>query len=458
MPDIPVMDTKIVQRALSFWNGWWYGEAVPESIPRKEYLDDLVPMLDMREIVVLIGVRRSGKSTLLYQMVDHLLKTNPACNICYINFDDDALIPFVRDPEFLQVIYETYLEEQEPDGRVFLFFDEIQNLESWEAWVKKMYDKNRDVKFIITGSSSSLLKKEYSSLLTGRVITTETYPLSFGEYLTFTDSSPADKTLGYLLNQKPAIKRKLAEYMKYGGFPEVVLQNVERLKVEQLKNYFSGIIARDVLMRYSLRDASKIEGLSHLLLTSIAAPVSARGLGNVLGISPHTVLDYIRILEEVYLVQTLSFFSYSLKEQISRQKKVYCIDSGIKNAISFTFSRDMGRNAENVVFLSLKRSGSEVFYWKNEKGWEVDFVVKYGMDIKELIQVCWDMSAKTEKREIRALNAAMEYFNLRKSTIITEDTLKEEQIGANVIEFVPLWLWLLKKDQRLRSRSWGDDA
>ncbi|RLG22500.1 hypothetical protein DRN77_06010, partial [Methanosarcinales archaeon] len=290
------------------------------------------------------------------------------------------------------------------------------------------------------------------------VITTETYPLSFGEYLTFTDSSPADKTLGYLLNQKPAIKRKLAEYMKYGGFPEVVLQNVERLKVEQLKNYFSGIIARDVLMRYSLRDASKIEGLSHLLLTSIAAPVSARGLGNVLGISPHTVLDYIRILEEVYLVQTLSFFSYSLKEQISRQKKVYCIDSGIKNAISFTFSRDMGRNAENVVFLSLKRSGSEVFYWKNEKGWEVDFVVKYGMDIKELIQVCWDMSAKTEKREIRALNAAMEYFNLRKSTIITEDTLKEEQIGVNVIEFVPLWLWLLKKDQRLRSISWGGDA
>lgn len=236
------------------------------------------------------------------------------------------------------------------------------------------------------------------------------------------------------------------------------LQNVERLKVEQLKNYFSGIIARDVLMRYSLRDASKIEGLSHLLLTSIAAPVSARGLGNVLGISPHTVLDYIRILEEVYLVQTLSFFSYSLKEQISRQKKVYCIDSGIKNAISFTFSRDMGRNAENVVFLSLKRSGSEVFYWKNEKGWEVDFVVKYGMDIKELIQVCWDMSAKTEKREIRALNAAMKYFNLRKSTIITEDTLKEEQIGANVIEFVPLWLWLLKKDQRLRSISWGGDA
>ncbi len=197
------------------------------------------------------------------------------------------------------------------------------------------------------------------------------------------------------------------------------------------------------------RKSPKIEGLSHLLLTSIAAPVSARKLGNTLGISPHTVLDYIRILEEVYLVQTLSFFSYSLKEQASRQKKVYCIDSGIKNAIGFTFSMDMGRTAENIVFISLKRSGSEVFYWKNEKGWEVDFVVKSGLDVGKLIQVCWDLSDKVEKREVRGLVAAMEYFNLRKSTIITEDILKEEQIGEDVIEFVPLWLWMLRNDQQL---------
>lgn len=446
-----MIDTTIIQKALSFWNGWWYGEGVPDSIPRTEYMDNLLPLLDMREIVVLMGIRRSGKSTLLYQMIEHLLKTCSTHNICYINFDDNALIPFAKDPDFLQTVYETYLEEHAPVERVFLFFDEIQNIQNWEAWVKKMYDKNRDVKFIITGSSSSILQKEYSSLLTGRVITTEVYPLSFGEYLTFTGLDLADKTLGYLLNQKPAIKRKLSEYMRYGGFPEVVLQNVERLKVEQLKNYFTGIIARDVLLRYSLRDASKIEGVSHLLLTGIAAPVSARKLGNTLGISPHTVLDYIRILEEVYLVQTLPFFSYSLKEQMSRQKKIYCIDNGIKNAIGFTFSKDMGRTAENVVFLSIRRSGSGVFYWKNEKGWEVDFVVKPGLDVGELVQVCWDLSGKSENREVRALNAAMEYFNLKKSTIITEDTLKEETIGENVIEFVPLWLWLLKKDRLLQT-------
>ena len=451
-----MMDAAIVQKVLSFWNGWWYGESVPGSIPRTEYLDDLIPLLDMREIMVLMGVRRSGKSTLLYQMIECLLETGSARNICYINFDDNALIPFVKDPDFLQTVYETYLEEQEPGGRVFLFFDEIQNVQSWEAWVKKMYDKNRDVKFIITGSSSSLLQKEYSSLLTGRVITTAVYPLSFSECLSFAGLDLGDRTRGYLLNQKPAIKRKLSGYMRYGGFPEVVLQGMERFKIEQLKNYFTGIIARDVLLRYSLRDASKIEGLSHLLLTSIAAPVSARRLGNTLGISPHTVLDYIRILEEVCLVQTLPFFSYSLKEQVSRQKKVYCIDSGIRNAIGFTFSMDMGRTAENIVFLSLKRKGSEVFYWKNEKGWEVDFVVKSGLDVGELVQVCWDLSGKSENREVRALNAAMGYFNLKKSTIITEDTLKEETIGENVIEFVPLWLWLLKEDRLLQTGDWGD--
>ncbi|MEA1907145.1 MAG: ATP-binding protein [Euryarchaeota archaeon] len=451
-----MMDTAIIQKALSFWNGWWYGESVPDSIPRMEYMDNLIPLLDMREIVVLMGVRRSGKSTLLYQMIEHLLKTGSAHNICYITFDDNALIPFAKDPDFLQTVYEIYLEEQGPVGRVFLFFDEIQNIQSWEAWVKKMYDKNRDVKFIITGSSSALLQKEYSSLLTGRVITTGVYPLSFSEYLTFTGLDLADKTPGYLLNQKPAIKRKLSGYMRYGGFPEVVLQELERFKVEQLKNYFTGIIARDVLLRYSLRDASKIEGVSHLLLTSVAAPVSARRLGNTLGISPHTVLDYIRILEEVCLVQTLPFFSYSLKEQMSRQKKIYCIDSGIRNAIGFTFSKDVGRTAENIVFLSLKRRGSEVFYWKNEKGWEVDFVVKSGLAVGALVQVCWDLSGKSETMEVRALNAAMEYFNLKKSTMITEDTLKEETIGENVIEFVPLWLWLLKNDRLLQTGDWGD--
>jgi predicted AAA+ superfamily ATPase len=219
---------------------------------------------------------------------------------------------------------------------------------------------------------------------------------------------------------------------------------MERFKIQQLKNYFAGIVARDVLMRYALRDASKIERMSYLLLTGIAAPVSARKLGNTLGISPHTVLDYIRILEEVYLVQTLPFFSYSLEEQMSRQKKIYCIDSGIKNAIGFTFSKDMGRTAENIVFLSLRRSGSEVFYWKNEKGWEVDFVVKSGLDVGELVQVCWDLSGKVEEREVRGLVAAMEHFNLRRSTIIIEDALKEELVGDMTVKFVPLWLWLLK--------------
>ncbi len=109
----------------------------------------------------------------------------------------------------------------------------------------------------------------------------------------------------------------------------------------------------------------------------------------------------------IYLVQTLPFFSYSLKEQMSRQKKIYCIDSGIRNAIGSTFSRDMGRTAENIVFLSLKRMGSEVFYWKNKKGWEVDFVVKSGLDVRELVQVCWDLSGESENGEVRSLNAAM---------------------------------------------------
>lgn len=430
----------MLRKTLSFWNDWWYGKELPESVSRDEYLSELTSLLDIREVVVLTGIRRSGKSTLLYQLIGHLLHSYPPSNICYINFDDSSLVPFLKEVEFLEVLYETYLEEQNPEGKVFLFFDEIQNLESWEKWVKKMYDKNDNVKFIVTGSSSSLLKKEYSSLLTGRVLLREVNPLFFTEYLDFMGVT-VDKSTSYLLNNKPLIKKHLNDYMKFGGFPEVVLQGSEKIKVELLKNYFAGIIGRDVLMRYPVRDASKIENMAHYLLTNSATLVSAKKLGNVLGISPHTIQDYMKILEEVYLIQTVPFFSYSIKEQILKPKKVYCIDTGIRNSVGFTFSKDLGRTAENIVHFHLRRSG-EVFYWKDQAGREVDFVVK-GKNI-DLIQVCWELTDKVKKRETRSLLEAMKQFNVDESTIITEDYLMDEDWDGKKIRFVPLWLWLVK--------------
>lgn len=428
---------EVITRSLAFWNGWWYGESGYESVLRKEYLDDLIPLLGLKEAIILLGVRRSGKSTLMSQLIQHLLQEHPPENICYVNFDDNSLVPFIKDPGFLDELFDIYIEEKNPKGKIYLFFDEVQNLEGWERWVKKIYDKNQEIKFVLTGSSSSLLKKEYSSLLTGRQITREVYPLSFREFLAFNNFKVADK--GYLLKNRPRIRRFLTDYMKYGGFPEVVLQKSDRLKVEQLKNYFTGIIARDVLMRYNIRDAGKIENLGYMLIANISNLLSARKLGNAIKSSPNTVLDYLRILEEVYLVFCVPYFSYSVKEQLSKPRKLYCIDQGLRNAAGFSFSEDFGRIAENIVFLHLKRQGFDVYYWKGKKGREIDFVVKSGMEIVGLYQVSWEIDEKVKERETKALKEGMKHFNVKKSTVITRDYLFED----GEITFIPLWIWLV---------------
>ena len=436
-------EKEIILKSLAFWNDWWFEEIEPESVVREKHLSEILELMDMREAVVLLGIRRSGKSTLMYQLVDRLMKEWSAENICYVNFDDNALVPFRSNVDFLDKVYETYLEYQDPEGKVFLFLDEIQNVANWQHWVKKLYDKNRNIKFVLSGSSASLLKTEYATLLTGRNILHVVYPLSFQEFLMFKNVSTKDLH-GYLLRHGPKLKRHLNEYLKYGGFPEVVLTDSDKLKTELLKNYFTGIIARDVLMHHKIRDATKVENLAHFLLTNSSNLISAKKLGNVIKSSTHTVLEYLQILEDVYLIYTVPYFSFTLKEQMLRPRKVYCIDSGLRNAVSFRFSEDIGRIAENTVFLQLKRMGHEVYYWKSEKGREVDFLIKSGIDIIELVQVCWNMDAKVLERETRALKEAMEHFDLKESLIITEDYASIENVGDRAIRFVPLYQWLIE--------------
>lgn len=184
------------------------------------------------------------------------------------------------------------------------FSNEIQNVANWQNCVKKLYDKNRNTKFVLSGSSASLLKTEYATLLTGRNILHVVYSLSFKEFLMFKDVSTKDLH-GYLLRHGPKLKRHLNEYLKYGGFPEVVLTDSNKLKTEFLKNYFTDIIARYVLMHHKIRDAAKVENLAHFLLTNSSNLISAKKLGNVIKSSTHTVLEYLRILEDVCLIYTV---------------------------------------------------------------------------------------------------------------------------------------------------------
>jgi len=427
-----------IMHILADWNLWWGTSEVPEILLGRERgkSEELIDLLGLREIKIVTGVRRSGKTTLLYQVIDHLLKSGVSPeNILLINFEDAALAHYAPDE-----IYESYLALLNPTLGNFVFIDEAQRKPGWEHWIRKMYDLKHAVNFFVSGSSADLLKKEYSTLLTGRNISMDVFPMSFREFLDFSDVRVKSvEIVGTETRSK--VLFSLKKYLEWGGFPEVFFVD-EKYKRRLLSQYFEDIIYKDIVDRYGT-NPGKTRELGVYLLTNIANPVSKRNVRNALGFGLDTISDYIAYMAEAYLLYAVPIYSPSLKVQSANPKKIYCIDTGLRNAASFKFSEDIGRLAENAVFVELKRRAKEVFYWKSATG-EVDFIVRTGLQIEEAIQVCWNLdSERTRKRETRALYSAMEAFNLDSGIVITEDMEDVEEVNGKQIFFVPIWKWFL---------------
>jgi hypothetical protein len=430
------MDREILS-ALSDWNIWWETKSVPRDLKGKERLrDNLLSTLRFKEIKVITGVRRSGKSTLLYQLVSRLLPTVKPEQILLINFEDEALAKYSMDE-----IYNAYLSVR-PVRNIYLFLDEVNRIKGWERWVRKVYDTRETKQIFVTGSSSFLLRGEYSSLLTGRNIKLEVFPLSFREFLDFSGFKIKDPSL--LSSRKKAEIRGILEgYIEFGGFPEAFFkEKVDKRKL--LVNYYEDIIFRDVADRHNI-PAKRVRELANFLITNIANPASHRNIRNYLGMGMETISNYLVWLEDSYLIFQLPFFSYSLKEQQVRRKKTYCIDNGLRNAVCLRFSEDIGRLVENIVFIELKRRGKEVYYWKDERQREVDFVIKEGLKPNLIMQVCWDIrDEETKKREVKALVSGLKELKLKEGLVITEDFEDEEKIDGKLIRYKPLWQWLIE--------------
>ena len=233
----------------------------------------------------------------------------------------------------------------------------------------------------------------------------------------------------------------MTSYLEGGGFPELVGKNEFERKMI-LTNYYNDILARDIASRFnaSYDIARKI---SYHLLSNNTQEFSYRSIANAVDVSVETVEKYLEFLKESFMILTLDVFSYKTKVSFKQNKKVYCIDTGLRNAVSFRFSEDIGHLAENLVFIELKRRGKEIFYWKDNKH-EIDFVIKEGLQPSELIQVCWDITnEKTKKREIEGLLEAMDTFKLKQGLILTEDHSETKTFEKKKIYFVPIWKWLL---------------
>jgi len=418
------------------WNPWWETKVMPEELKAKHRprYEQLVESIEIREITIITGVRRSGKSTLMYQMIDWLLKKGiDPKQILFANLEDKKLVK-----DSLQDIYSSYRQNINLDKKAYVFLDEIHKKEGWEAWIRKKYDLKTNDKFVISGSCSYLLKREYSTLLTGRNLTFEVMPLSFEEFLLFNDITIDKNYLKksiMLEKTKMQIIKSLDEYLELGGFPEVVLKP-KSFKIKLLEQYFDDMLYKDIIDRYNL-NSQKTKDLALYLITNFTSLISLRNLRNSLKISYDTIKDYLSYYTEAFMFFTLDHFSYSFKEQKTLASKIYCIDNGLRNAVSFKFSKDEGKLAENCVFIQLKRQEKQPYYWKNKN--EVDFVIKNANNSLEAINVSY-ADEIPERETLGLLEFKKSNKKVNKLLIITKNLEKTE--GS--IQYLPLWKWLLQ--------------
>ena len=403
----------------------------------------IIPKIPKSNIILTItGVRRSGKSKLTYLLAKKLNKIKTL----FLNFEDPRL-KNISSEEILKVV-EIYQQKiSKGDLPELLILDEVQNVEGWER-AARYFQEAKKVKVIVTGSSSKLLSSEYSSVLTGRHIDFELFPLSFKEFLDW----KGIKVKGIeLYKQKIRIKSELENYMLFGGFPEIALIENKQEKMAILRQYLNDIIVKDIVVRYRIKEIRKIEELGSLYISHIASLQSYNRLKDVVGLSLDSVERFSRYFEEAKLLFFIRKFSYSLKQQILSQRKVYSIDHGLFNSSGFKFSQNKGKIMENIVAVELLRRKSylypkrEIYYWKDYKQREVDFIIKEGDKIIRLIQVTYISNKdEIEKREIKSLLKASDVLKCNDLLIITYDYKDKEEIDGKTIVYKPLWEWLIE--------------
>lgn len=400
-----VLKTEI-EKAYSLQKNFYHKAAIAHPRDKEEQLK-----LDKAYVLVITGVRRCGKSTLMHQ-----LKKQQKANTAFFNFEDPRIFNFEPD-DFPK------LEEVIGQSTEYYFFDEIQNTEKWEIFIRHLHDQGK--KICITGSNASLLSHELGTRLTGRNIQIELFPFSYNEFL------------GFLKKENNA--DSFREYLKLGGFPE----HLKTLNKELLQQLFKDIIYRDILVRHGIRNAKTLISIAQYLISNVGKIYSLNSIKNTFSVgSTNSVANYVQWFEDSYLIFSLPRFSWSLKSIEKNPRKAYVIDTAFASVNSLSFSNDQGRMLENTVYLHLRRKHTELFYFR-EKG-ECDFIVKQGTTISLILQVCNDLHNENLDREVNGLLEAMDYFNKTEGYIITTDQKDELKKNGKMIHVLPAWEWLMK--------------
>ena len=418
----------------------WKGFDVPDVFERDYSINLKVDLVN-----TITGPRRAGKTYFCFQIIKRLITDGVSSNnFLYVNFEDEKLIGANADD--LNGLFEEFLEVCEPreDEKIYLFFDEIQNVTNWANWVRRIYDTRKDVRIVLTGSSSKLLSREIATSLRGRIYNLEIMPFSFGEFLRF-NGVDFSKRLEVQKNLVK-IRRFFKKYLSGGGYPFVVV-NSGIPRDEILQEYYNSMIFRDVVERFNVADVKKLQILAKFVFESTSKEISYSRLSNKMrslgfGLSRNSVGEYISYFEEAYLFFQVLKYEYSLNKQLGSIKKVYCVDNGLLNSVSFKFSRDWGKLLENLVFQELFRRGESVFYNRGEK-FECDFMVQRKDRLVEVIQVCYEFNEENREREVGGLVEAMDKAGLRSGLILTMGDEERFVVGGKRVVVLPVWKWML---------------
>lgn len=416
-------------------NRHWFGER--GSYYHRDQLLKLISYLPLRQIITISGIRRCGKSSLAKQAIRHLIDTGvEAKNILFLNLEHPYFIEHRTNVAFLGNVYDEYLKLMDPKGKVYFFLDEIQFFENWQVYIKSKYE-NSDIKFIITGSNSSLLSNDLNTLLSGRSLNVHLEPFSFTEFLRV-------KEIGYeteveRLNHRIDIRRALDEYLVWGGFCEVFLVENEMIKKEILLAYAKNIIYQDIVPRYQIRNSAVLERLFFYLLSNATKALNYTTLATIFELSDKTIKEYINYFEETFLLKRLDKYHFKPKEKIKSQKKLYVLDNGFLQ-IAPKHSKNLGQAMENFVFIQLNRNCADLTYLKEVQ--EVDFY-----DGNKLLQVTYKMEDETtRKREISSLQSFKTSFD-KPLVIVTYD----HNETMDEIEMISLERWLFEKEDTILS-------
>jgi len=421
------------------------------TVPRKKYLERLKSLMDIRHALILSGVRRSGKSTLMHQLMEYLVKEKgvPPKNVVYLFLEDVLVQQYLSlGWKLLEQLYAYYLETYNPAGKVYLFLDEIQGVKEFNRWVSTRYERQEPIKFILSGSRRALIESESATVLTGRNVLINVYPLNFYEYLLIKnikviEENDIKSVRNANFEQQLSILHHLGNYLYEGGYPEIVLAQGEDVKRAVAGTYYRDTVTRDVLIPNSVRNSLEVEVLGLQIMADFTKTHTYSSLARPQKLSVDTVKTYLDYFAKAHLFFESTHFSYKTKEtqDIQRPRKIYVVDNGLRNFNVPTLRPDLGQCAENAVYMDLRKSNVAVHYWKGKK--EIDFVTMS----PKLSFYNVSYTDTPNKRETEGMVEGLTEFNIKSGVVLTKNYYNTKEIEGKKIEFLPLWAWLILNGQ-----------